>query len=84
MSPLDLSSGDYVEHRRFPNTIWRVIELEPYTTNGGQAKLSWIGGNKISYEDSQSIFTVYRGGDVAPVRDLHPANAMLVIALEAR
>lgn len=77
----ELHPGDYVEHRSARNTIWEVVAVEPWTPDGGQAKLRWVGGERITYEARLRIFEVYDGGDVALIRDLCPANPMLVIAL---
>ena len=78
-----LEVGDYVEHDLAPHTVWQVIAMEPYSARGGQARLRWVGGNKITYELRLRILNVYQGGDVAFIARLEPANPMLVIALEA-
>lgn len=77
----ELHPGDYVEHRSARNTIWEVVAVDSWTPDGGQAKLRWVGGEKITYDMRPKIFEVYEGGDVALIRHLRPANPMLVIAL---
>ena len=84
MNAADLSPGDYVEHCNSPGTIWQARDIEPYTPDGGHADLKWVGGTKITYELRGRICNVYDNGTTAFIRDLRPANPMMVLALESR
>jgi len=84
MNAFDLNNGDFVEHYLAPQTVWEVRNVDQYTTDGGQAALKWVGGKAITYDLRQQICNVFLGSDVARIRDLIPANPMMVIALVSR
>jgi hypothetical protein len=77
----DLEPGDYVEHRLAPNTIWEAVAVDPWTPDGGQATLRWIGGQPITYELRKRIFNVFINGSVTRIRELNSPNPMMLIAL---
>lgn len=75
----NVESGDYVSHRKFPHVVWQVRSAEPWTDTGGEATLRYIGG-KLTYAERLEILDVYENGNVAYLRNLIPANPMLVVA----
>lgn len=80
----DLAMGDYVSHPLAPHTVWKVVDYSPYRRYGGTATLKWVGGTAITLDVKRAIMAVYTDGNDAFIRELTPANPMLVIALEAK
>ena len=77
----ELEPGDYVVHRTAPKTLWRVLSMDPWTPDGGQATLSWAGGDPLTSEVRGQIFNVFRGNSsVSRIRDLREPNPMFLIA----